>query len=218
MIHIDKDPTLKDYFAQVGLKTEGFYTGELDNWFGDKSREALSKGREKIVGQNRPDEDGAVNTNVRCWSPTTAQLRAKYGEVGENQTMVECPYPLRLDWDLEVTIQKFSCHKLVCDEIRQAMEKILATYGLERIQELGLDRFGGCLNVRKKRGGSSYSTHAWGIAVDWFPSANTFRETSKTARFATPAYKQFMDIWQNLGWMSLGRCYDFDWMHFQRNP
>jgi hypothetical protein len=27
-----------------------------------------------------------------------------------------------------------------------------------------------------------------------------------------------MDIWEKHGFMSLGRCFDFDWMHLQANP
>jgi len=31
-------------------------------------------------------------------------------------------------------------------------------------------------------------------------------------------YKASRQAFQRAGWMSLGECADFDWMHWQRNP
>lgn len=196
---------------------------DFDGFYGPDTEDARRRLRDHALGRNpplRPDEKFSSPTKMdtKCWSPTTSAFERAFGAVGANQSYVECPYPLRLDWDLDETVTKFSCHKKVVTEVREAMDQILRIYGLEEIQRLGLDRFGGCLNVRLKRGGSSYSTHSWGVAIDWFPSANTLRETKKTARFARDEYLPFMEVWDNLGWMSLGRCFDFDWMHVQRNP
>jgi hypothetical protein len=98
------------------------------------------------------------------------------------------------------------------------MSAILAHYGAAGIRELNLHRFGGCLNLRNKRGGTSLSTHAWAAAIDWWPSKNPLRATRRTARLAWSDYRPFFDIWEAHGFMSLGRCYDFDWMHVQANP
>jgi hypothetical protein len=141
-----------------------------------------------------------------------------YGSVGTDQVRAQIPYTLRLDWDLSTTITSFSCHRLVKDEVESIFNSILRHYGPERIRQLGLDRFGGCLNVRKKRGGSTWSTHSWGSSIDLYPTQNQMRWKKDRAFFARKEYEVFMNIWDNHGWMSLGRCANFDWQHFQKNP
>jgi len=94
---------------------------------------------------------------------------------------------------------------------------LLVLYGYDKLKELGIDLFGGCFNYRKMRGGSSYSVHAWGLAIDLDPARNTLNETSKTARFARPEYKALIDIFYKHGFVSLGREANYDWMHFQWN-
>ncbi len=65
------------------------------------------------------------------------------------------------------------------------------------------------------RGGSSYSIHSWGAAIDLDADRNTLHETKRTARFARPDYKKMIDIFEDEGWTSLGRSRDMDWMHYQ---
>jgi len=41
------------------------------------------------------------------------------------------------------------------------------TYGINGIKQFELDRYGGSMNCRNKRGSvSAWSTHAWGITID----------------------------------------------------
>jgi type 1 glutamine amidotransferase len=150
---------------------------------------------------------------------TTKQLIAKYGKAtigGEKYLVtIDLPYPMRLAWDIKTTVTKMRCHKLVADKFKAVFNEILSTYGLAKIQELGIDLFGGCFNYRKMRGGNAWSTHSWGVAIDLDPVRNQLKETSKTARFARPEYKQMIDIFYKHGFVSLGREKNFDWMHFQ---
>lgn len=212
---------------QKESRLRAIHPGPFDAFYGPETSAAADSIRRQILAQPapiRPDEEHATDRpspapgKIKCWSPTTAQLRARYGKEGTNQGIVASPYPLRLDWDLKTTVHRFSAHQSLVTVIENALRETLNHYGLDRIQALGLDRFGGCLNVRNKRGGTTPSTHSWGIAIDWYPSRNMLKQTRKTALFARPEYTHFLDLWASHGFMSLGRCYDFDWMHLQRNP
>jgi len=151
---------------------------------------------------------------------TTAQLISKYGQPNEKGTYLKTitlPYPMRIAWDIDTKVTKIRCHKDVADAFLAVFNDLLAHYGYQRIVELGIDLYGGCFNFRKMRGGSSWSTHSWGIAIDLDPARNTLKETSKTARFARAEYKDMIDIFYKHGFISLGREKNFDWMHFQYN-
>jgi len=130
-------------------------------------------------------------------------------------TTIKLPFPMFLSWDKDVSIERMTCHKLVADKFTAIFNDILTHYGAEKIHELGIDRYGGCFNFRKMRGGSDYSRHSWGIAIDLDPERNLLKETSKTARFARPEYKEMIDIFYKHGFESLGREKNYDWMHFQ---
>jgi hypothetical protein len=148
---------------------------------------------------------------------TQTQTIKKYGNPcrPENLTLISLPYPMRLAWSKNTIIHKVQCHKLIAEPLGLVFVDILSEYGHEEIQELGIDLFGGIYNCRPMRGGTRFSKHAWGIAIDLDPERNTLRETKKTARFARPEYKPMIDIFYKHNFLSLGREKDFDWMHFE---
>lgn len=150
---------------------------------------------------------------------TTQQAIKKYGAPNETgagylETVV-CPYPLKIAWDIDTTTTKVRCHKLIAPNLKAIFTDLLAHYGLAKIQELGIDLYGGCFNYRKMRGGSSWFKHAWGIAIDLDPARNTLKETKRTARFARPEYKPMIDIFYKHGFINLGVEKDYDFMHFE---
>lgn len=146
----------------------------------------------------------------------TKQIIAKYGEPGpDNLVTINLPYPMRVAWDLKQSITKMQCHKLVADKFLAVFNELKATYGYDKLKELGIDLYGGCYNYRKMRGGSEWSKHSWGIALDLDPSRNTLKETAKTARFARPEYQKMIEIFYKHGFISLGKEKNYDWMHFE---
>ncbi len=149
---------------------------------------------------------------------TDAQLNEKYGEPGDpdNIISINLPYPMRIAWDLTKTVNKIQCHKLVADRLQGVFTDILAAYGFAKIKELGIDLFGGCLNVRLMRGSrTKWSRHSWGVAIDIDPARNQLKETKATARFARPEYKTMIDIFYKHDFISLGVEKNYDWMHFE---
>lgn len=150
---------------------------------------------------------------------TTEQIIKKYGkpnESGEGYLVtIDIPYPMRIAWDTDTTVNKIRCHKLIADRLKAVLDEILIEYGYDKIKELGIDLYGGCFNYRKMRGGSSWSKHAWGIAIDLDPDRNQLKESAITARFARPEYKKMIDIFYKHGFLSLGVEKNYDWMHFE---
>ena len=149
----------------------------------------------------------------------TNEILNKYGKPNQNGTYlvsIKLPYPMRLAWDKNTKVNTMRCHKLVAQNFTNVFNELLKVYGLSKIQELGIDLFGGCFAFRAMRGGSDYSRHSWGIAIDLDPERNQLKETSKTARFARPEYKPMIDIFYKHGFVNLGVEKNYDWMHFEK--
>jgi hypothetical protein len=142
-------------------------------------------------------------------------MTAFYGPVGENITQIQLPYEMYLAWDEKAKVKKISCNEKCSQSLHRIFEQTLKTYGLKDIQKLKLNSFGGCVNVRKMRGGSAWSIHSWGAAVDLDPDRNLLKWGRDRAVFAKKEYEPFWKIVENEGWTSLGRARNFDWMHFQ---
>jgi hypothetical protein len=147
---------------------------------------------------------------------TTNQIIAKYGQPGtSNLIMMPLPYPMRIAWDTNTSVNRIQVHKLVAPKLKAVFDELLATYGLPELQRLGIDLFGGCYNFRKQRGGSDWSRHAWAIAIDLDPARNPLKASNKTAQFAKPAYKKMIEIFYKHGFVGLGPEKNYDWMHFE---
>ncbi len=162
------------------------------------------------TAQNMEDDD-------MTW-PTEKEVWKFYGEPGNPQctaALVNLPFPMRIAWDKNQIIKQFRCHTKVETAFERIFQKTLEHYGLPTIQKLGLDLFGGCYNLRQKRGGKSWSMHSWGIAIDLDPEKNQLKWNKSKATFAKPDYVPFWKIVEAEGGVSLGRQRDYDWMHFQ---
>lgn len=147
------------------------------------------------------------------------QAQLQYGTANRNGSPylvnIKLPFPLK-DVYSKKQLTSIACHRDVAQSLTNIFKDILAHYGLAKIQELGIDRYGGCFNYRANSNNSSVlSLHSWGIAIDLDPERNKNHETSKTARFARPEYKPMIDTFYKHGWESLGRERNYDWMHFQ---
>ena len=169
-------------------------------------------------GDTGPDlerDDDPVAKIVRNHWPRQRDVSRFYGKVGTNQTRVALPFHMKLAWDKKVTVSRITLHEKVADSAARCFERIADAYTPEQISDIGIDIFGGSLNVRKMRGGSRYSMHSWGIAIDFDPERNRLRWKSNRARLAQPDAETFWRIWEDEGWVSLGRTWGKDFMHVQ---
>ena len=148
--------------------------------------------------------------------PKQSEMDKFYGAKGENQTSLILPYKMFLDWEPKSIVTKITCHEKVHDSLKAIFTKTLQAYGIDEIKRLRLDSFGGCLNVRKMRGGSAWSIHSWGTAVDLDPGRNQLKWGRDRAALAKSDYDRFWEIViADEKWVSLGKSRNYDWMHFQ---
>lgn len=207
-------------FIQLLAKEKDIETGPVDGYWGPQTEFAfeslwhvIHEGKKPDVW--RPEELPDENPNGWPSQRPESKIVQFYGEVGKNQTRIALPYPHRLAWETSTIINGFQCHEKVHDSLHRVLSRVLDNYGLEEIKRLRLDFWGGCLNVRKMRGGTRYSMHSWGIAIDYDPSRNRLKWGRDRAAFALPEYDTWWRLWEEEGWVSLGRSRNFDWMHVQ---
>lgn len=149
---------------------------------------------------------------------TEQQIIQKYGQPGDptKLTVISLPYPMRIAWDTTKTVTKMQCHKLAADRFKGVFDLLLAHYGLPKLQALGIDLFGGCVNVRLQRGSKTkWSRHAWGIAIDLDPSRNGLKTKAPAAQFSKPEYQAMINIFYANGFIGYGPEKNYDWMHFE---
>lgn len=235
---------------QAILKREGVQVGDIDGILGPITTWAL--GRYADFKQGKITHNELVNfrdNEDKAFPPTPSPIirppaatvwptqddvrkgKSLFGERGvdgrpyRRLRKLILPYPLRLSWDLSITVRSTSCHEEVHDFAKRALENVLAAYGFAEIQRLRLDLYGGCFNVRPIRGGKDFSMHSWGIAFDFDTARNGLNTHNKAINghkksnpppaFADPVYDKWFKAWEDEGAISLGHERDYDWMHVQ---
>lgn len=227
-----------DVRYQQHLKDMGLYGGRIDGLYGPQTKLAVMKFQrmhgleaDGIIGrltkeefeselQSIPDRNDEIQDDYykpySTWpKENTDSLTRFYGEVGTNQVRIGVPYKMVLAWDTDQVVTSIMCNKKVSESLFAVLENIKKEYSYDEIVHHGFNLFGGCLNVRKIRGGNRWSTHAWGIAVDFDPARNRLRWRKDRAYLARPECKKFLESFRREGWYSLGVERNYDWMHFQ---
>lgn len=206
------DARVRVAIEQLIMARARIETGPIDGLVGPQTRFAWEQWQDRLRDLTPPASD--ITRQPETW-PRQRDVPETFGGPGASQKMFEPPFAMRLAWDTATAIGRFCLHEKVHASAERAFAGMLSHYGLPRLRALGLDLFGGCLNVRRMRGGSALSMHSWGIAIDFDPARNQLRWGRDRARMARPEYAAFLDIWEAEGWISLGRERNYDWMHIQ---
>lgn len=204
---------MKDAGQDVG-SVDGFWNLQIDTAFD------LHTG---ILKPDWRDQQDALpplvqtNFNPNNWpAENNRSLSQFYGPACTVPlTRVPVPWSMRLAWDQSTSIRTVSIHNKCAASLNRVFNEIANTYSAREIEDYGLGKFGGSYNCRKKIGGSTMSTHAWGIAIDFDPERNRLSWGANQAFLARPELEPFWDIWEKEGWVSLGRSKNYDWMHVQ---
>lgn len=228
-----------EQWLQSRLTSHGYPVGPIDGVIGDLTIAALKKfqmrngisptGQSDAVtvaalrrsssnGPRIPDRPASVSAGTPSppsqW-PRQADLERFYGPVGTSQGTLELPFPMKLAWDKRRVVKRITLHTKVIESAGRAYGEIADIYTEKERRDLGLDLFGGSLNVRRMRGGSAWSTHAWGVAIDFDPERNQLRWKAPKARLSHEDAVPFWKAWEGQGWVSLGRARGWDFMHVQ---
>ncbi|TYB83980.1 M15 family metallopeptidase [Oceaniovalibus sp. ACAM 378] len=208
--------------AQTVLDAQGHEPGVIDGYAGHNTSEALTSWLSEQAGvpadvRRAPLPSRATPTRL----PRQAEVATAYGTPGPGGTVeqrlgwAETPAPMRLDWDLDTTVTRLRVHGLCAEPLTAALAAVLDHYGEAEWRRLGLDRYAGGYNPRRMRGGTSWSMHAYGCAIDIFAAPNGLRTRCPAAGFCGSEYQPFLDIMERHGWLPAIRLWGADAMHFQ---
>lgn len=207
---------------QIIIAGAGIEVGTIDGLIGEQTRFAFNAYDARLRGdktvetwRNQDAGKPATLPNKSILWPKQSEMDSFFGPVGTQQTSLVLPYAMRIAWEPEQTVRKITCHEKVAAPLERIFKRALDHYGEGGIRELRLDMYGGCLNVRKMRGGSAMSMHSWGTAVDLDPDRNQLKWGRDLATLDDAPYAAFWNFVEAEGGVSLGRARNYDWMHFQ---
>ena len=186
------------------------------------------KGMQVRVGLNGDDVDGdigpisikAIQKHLKDLMPKPnpwpksdqTSLRKFYGNPGDESNLVSItfPYPMYYGGKLVKTTR---VHKKCAESLVRILNAIKDKYISSRpdVAEEAQD-YGGIYNFRMKRGGSTYSLHAFGAAIDLDADDNAFKDHwPLTADMPLEVMEEFAKE----GWLPAGPFWGYDSMHFQ---
>lgn len=171
-----------------------------DSFWGPKSIAACQKYLRSLMPSPNP------------WpKPDQASLCRFYGNPGDERNLVTMNFPFITFYEGK-RVTKFRCHKKVADSLVRVLKNIGEKYGKNREIMEEAEDFGGVYNFRNKRGGSSYSVHAWGAAIDLDADDNSYRD-SWPIKSDMPF--EIMEEFAKEGWKSAGAFWGYDSMHHE---
>lgn len=183
---------IKKIQARVGTEPDGFW--------GPKSIAACKKHLRALMPKVSP------------WPASDpASLRKFYGEPGDEKQLTVITFPFPIFYQGK-QVETTRVHKKCADSLLRILSAIHNKYGNDRdIMEEAQD-YAGIFSFRKKTGGSSYSLHAYGAAIDLDPGDNSYG-SAWPVKADMPI--EIMEEFAREGWLPAGAFWGYDAMHFQ---
>lgn len=183
---------IKSMQSRIGVLADGFW--------GPKSIAACKAHLRRLMPTDNP------------WpNPDQSSLRAFYGAPGDESNLVTVTFPYPMFYEGKRTF-KTRVNRKCADSLLRVLSAIGKSYGTDRGTMEEAEDYGGVYNFRLKRGGSSYSLHAYGAAIDLDADDNTFRD-NWPMKADMPL--SIMEEFAREGWISAGAFWGYDAMHHQ---
>lgn len=132
---------------------------------------------------------------------TSRQCYIRYGAPEKESSMVLWDVPAELE--IGVLPKRIYCNRDMVGPLEHAFRHLIARGFVDELRT-----WDGCFNIRKKKGGTSTSLHAWGMAIDVNAAWNGF---GKPPTLSSGFVKCFTDAGFDWG----GAWGVRDGMHFQ---
>jgi len=210
------DRSERAYAIQAHLATLGFDPGTIDGMWGARSQAAFDA-YSRSVKQARSASSAPVSHDPKLLSTMQAVnlFGLPGGGVQKRLVYVDLPYAMHLEWQPATVVRRIQVHELVANRMLRALEGIRDAYSATQIVTLGLDQFSGVYNHRKVTGGTTWSKHAFGIAIDLLASRNGYSTPWAKAAFARPEYDALHAAFEAQGFVNIGKVIGKDAMHFE---
>lgn len=205
--YINTDNNWKAIQKKVGSKADGI--------FGPNTLNAVAAYLGVLNGKESKSTFSCSQASVRACTSV-------FGKPGVESNLISVKVPANYPITYEGTkVKTIRIHKAVAKELEEILQEIGDTYEKKYGKDWNKKApaicvYNGSYNARKTRGGSSWSIHAWGCALDFDASDATLAKRYKDCRLSQPIYEDFWRIWEEYGWHSLGREKDYDTMHIQK--
>ena len=183
---------IKAIQSKIGVEPDGFW--------GPKSIAACQKHLRKLMPTPNP------------WPKTDqASLTAFYGKAGDESNLTSIVPPFTMLYGGKA-IKSLRCNKRVADSLLRVLTSLKGLIASDPSTKDEAEDYGGCFNFRVKRGGTSFSVHAYGAAIDLDADDNSFRD-SWPMKADMPL--EIMECFAREGWISAGAFWGYDSMHFE---
>lgn len=140
---------------------------------------------------------------------TALQCLQKFGDPTLEKHMVLWDVPPELE--IGALPNRVYCHKLLVEPLAKAFYNIINRGLVDQVKT-----WDGCFNIRQKKGGKSWSLHAWGLAIDINAAWNGFNKKPTMSKELVACFTDAGFIWGGeWGGKEATNYRGCDGMHFQ---